>query len=107
MNDIFRERVVRKLEALPDETAYQILDYIEFLETKYGSQARQPGTLQKIAETVEDALRAGRVPVAAVKGTMNAMDAAGRVMRGLAEAGRAAVEELAGPAWLQSKWLTR
>ena len=24
MNDIFRERVIRRLESLPDETAYQI-----------------------------------------------------------------------------------
>ncbi|MBI4419199.1 MAG: DUF2281 domain-containing protein [Gemmatimonadetes bacterium] len=96
MNDIFRERIIRRLEALPDETAYQILDYIEFLESKYGSERRQPGALQKLAETVEDTLRAGRLPVAAVKGTMDAMDAAGRVMRGVVAAGQAAAEELAG-----------
>ncbi len=96
MNDIFRERVLRRLEALPDETAYQILDYIEFLESKYGSQARPAGTLQKVAEAVQDTLRAGRLPVAAVSGTMDAVDAAGRLMRGLAAAGKAAVEELAG-----------
>ena len=94
MNDIFRERIVRRLEALPDETAYQILDYVEFLESRYGSQRREPGAFQRLAEGVEDTLRAGRLPIAAVKGTMEVVDAAGRLMRGLAAAGRAAVDQL-------------
>ncbi len=94
MNDLFKERLLRRLEALPDETSYQILDYIEFLESRYGSGRRAATPFQKLAEGVEDTLRAGRLPVAAVKGTMDAVDTAGRVIRGLAEAGRAAVEEL-------------
>jgi len=87
MNDIFRERIIRRLESLPDETAYQVLDYIEFLETRHGSGAREPNTLQKIAEGVQDTLRA----------TMEMMDAAGKIMRGVAAAGRAAVEEIQTP----------
>ena len=97
MNDIFRERVIRRLESLPDETAYQILDYIEFLEARHGTGAREPNTLQKIAEGVQDTLRATRLPAAAVKGTMEMMDAAGKIMRGVAAAGRAAVEEVQSP----------
>jgi hypothetical protein len=94
MNDIFRERIIRRLEALPDDVAYQILDYIEFLESRHGTGAREPGTLQKIAEGVQDTLRASRLPAAAVRGTMNVMDAASKLMKGVAAAGRAAVDEL-------------
>ena len=41
-------------------------------------------------------MRAARIPAQAIHGTMNAMDTAGRVMQGLMDAGRAAVEELKG-----------
>ena len=34
MNDILRERLIRKLDTLPEEKIYQILDYIDFLESK-------------------------------------------------------------------------
>ncbi|MBI4502682.1 MAG: hypothetical protein HY700_16165 [Gemmatimonadetes bacterium] len=97
MNDIFRERIVRRLESLPDETAYQILDYIEFLESRHGTGGREPDTLQKIAEGMQDTLRAARLPATAVRGTMGVMDAAGKIMRGVAAAGRAAVKELQTP----------
>ena len=94
MNDIFRERIIRRLEALPDEIGYQILDYIEFLEARHGTGAKEPNTLQKIAEGVQDTLRASRLPAAAVRGTMDVMDAASKLMKGVAAAGRAAVEEI-------------
>ena len=97
MNDITRERVLRHLEGMSDQTAYQVLDYIEFLRSKYPSEPREASPFQKLAETIQDTLRAGRLPVAAVSGTMKAVDAAGRVMRGLAAAGREAVEQLAAP----------
>ena len=41
MNDILRERLIRKLDTLPEEKIYQILDYIDFLESKY---APKPST---------------------------------------------------------------
>jgi hypothetical protein len=97
MNDIFRERIIRRLESLPDETAYQILDYVEFLESRHGTGAAEPGALQRIAEGVQDTLRAARLPAAAVRGTMEVMDAANRLMRGVAAAGKAAVEEIQSP----------
>jgi hypothetical protein len=97
MNDIFRERIIRRLESLPDDTAYQILDYIEFLESRHGSGRREPNALQKFAEGVEDTLRAARLPATAVRSTMGVMDAAGKIMRGVADAGRAAVKELQTP----------
>jgi len=97
MNEFLKKRIERKLEALSDERIYQVLDYIEFLESKYATRpAESPSTLQKLAETVEDTLRAGRVSASAIKGTMDAMSAAGRMMSGLAAAGKAVVDEVTG-----------
>ena len=92
-----KKRIERKLEALPDERVYQVLDYIEFLESKYAARTPDtPSPLQRLAETVEDTLRAGRVSASAIKGTMDAMGAAGRVMSGIAAAGKAVVDEVTG-----------
>lgn len=97
MNEFLRQRIERKLESLPETRVYQVLDYIEFLESKYAERApEQPSTFQKLAETVEDTLRAGRVSASAIKGTMDAMSAAGRMMSGLAAAGKAVVDEVTG-----------
>jgi hypothetical protein len=35
MHEILRERLSRQIEALPEEQLYQVLDYIEFLTSKY------------------------------------------------------------------------
>jgi len=94
MNDILRERMLRKLETLSEERAYQVLDYIEFLESKYAERPAGAAPFQKVAETLEDTLRAGRVPVTMIKGTMDAVGKAGRFLEGLAAAGKAAVEEV-------------
>ncbi len=93
MNEVLAERVRRKLDAMQDEQAYQILDYIEFLESKYAQRAAGAPAFQKVAETLEDTMRAGRVPVTIIKGTMDAVGKAGRFLGGLAAAGKAAVEE--------------
>lgn len=93
MNDVLAERVRRKLDAMPDEQAYQVLDYIEFLESKYAQRAAGAPAFQKVAETLEDTMRAGRVPITIIKGTMDAVGKAGRFFEGLAAAGKAAVEE--------------
>lgn len=97
MNEFLKKRIDRKLETLSDERVYQLLDYLEFLESKYAAQApAAPSPLQRLAETVEDTLRAGRVSASAIKGTMDTMAAAGRVMGGLAAAGKAVVDEVTG-----------
>lgn len=96
MDELLRERILRRLENLPNDKAYQVLDYIEFLESKFGNRSG-PSTLEKIADRVEDTLRAGRVSVSAIKGTRDVFDAAGRVMQGIADAGKTVVDELQGP----------
>ena len=93
MNDLLRQRILRRLESLPDERAYQILDYIEFLESKYAERAAPTGILARITETVEDTMRAARLPVQAITGTASVMDSASKLMKGLAAAGQAVVDE--------------
>ena len=62
MNDILRERLIRKLDTLPEEKIYQILDYIDFLESKYAPKlSTAPNPLKRFAEGVEDTLRAGKM----------------------------------------------
>jgi hypothetical protein len=95
MNDILRDRLLRKLDTLPDEKAYQVLDYVEFLESKYAVRQAGAPAFQRAAETLEDTLRAGRVPVNIIRGTMDAVGKAGRLLEKVAAAGKAAVEEAA------------
>ena len=97
MNEILLERVRRRLATLPDERAYQVLDYIEFLESKYAERPAGAPAFQKVAETLEDTLRAGRVPVSMIAGTMDAVAKAGKFLERVAAAGRAAVEEAKKP----------
>ncbi|TFG51895.1 MAG: hypothetical protein E4H37_07155 [Gemmatimonadales bacterium] len=93
MNDLLRQRIARKLESLPDDKGYQVLDYVEFLESKYAERSASGGIFAKITETVEDTMRAGKIPIQAISGTMGLMDSAAKVARGLVAAGEAVVDE--------------
>ena len=93
MNDLLKQRIARLLESLSDERGYQILDYIEFLDSKYAERARPGGILARITETVEDTMRAGKLPIQAISGTMGIVDGAAKVMKGLAAAGQAVMDE--------------
>lgn len=93
MNDALKQRIIRRLENLTDERGYQFLDYIEFLESKYGQRATPDNLFAKMTETVEDVMRAGKLPVKAISGTMGLMDSAGKVMKGVAAAAQAVVDE--------------
>ncbi|HET6796999.1 MAG TPA: hypothetical protein VFH40_07550 [Gemmatimonadales bacterium] len=93
MNDLLKQRLTRLLEALDDEKGYQVLDYIEFLNSKYAARGQPGGILAKITETVENTMRAGKLPIQAISGTMGLMDSAAKVMKGLAAAGQAVVDE--------------
>lgn len=93
MNELLRQRILRRLESLSDERGYQILDFVEFLESKYAARASPGGFFARITETVEDTMRAGKLPLQAISGTMGIMDSAGRVMKGVAAAAQAVVNE--------------
>jgi CHASE3 domain sensor protein len=93
MNDLLKQRINRMLDAASDERGYQILDYVEFLDSKYAARAEPDNLLSKITATVENTMRAGKLPVQAISGTMSLMDSAAKVMKGLVAAGQAVVEE--------------
>ncbi len=93
MNDLLKQRIARLLESLSDERGYQILDYIEFLDSKYAERGRPGGFLARITETVEDTMRAGKLPIHAISGTMGIVDGAAKVITGLEAAGQAVVDE--------------
>jgi hypothetical protein len=93
VNEALKQRIQRKLESLSDERGYQILDYVEFLQSKYSERATPTGIFAKITETVEDTMRAGKLPIQAISGTMGVMDGAAKVMKGFAAAGKTVVDE--------------
>lgn len=93
MNDVLMQRIQRKLESLSDERGYQVLDFVEFLESKFAERATPSGIFAKFTETVEDTMRAGKLPIQAISGTMGVMDSAAKVMKGFAAAGKSVVEE--------------
>jgi hypothetical protein len=100
MNEHLRDRVLRKLETLSDERGYQLLDYVEFLESKYAERQPQPtNVFTRFTEAVEDRLRAGKVSASAIAETMGLMNRAMNVLSGVATgvaaAGRSVANDLA------------
>ena len=93
MNEHLRERILRALDPLPDERGYQLLDYVEFLESKYAERANPSNVFTKITDRAEDIMRAGKVPLDAISGTVTFFDGASKVMKGLASAAQAVVDE--------------
>lgn len=95
MHEHLRERILRRLESLSDERGYQVLDYIEFLESKY-AQRTAPGenVFRRFADAVENGLRAGKVSATAVAQTMGFMNRAMGVLEGAASAGRSVATDL-------------
>lgn len=101
MHDVMRKRILRKLESLPEDRLYQVLDYIDFLESKYAPEhTPRPSVVQRFGERLEDGMRALSMGPKAVTGTMNLVGAAGRVFEGLSEAGKdlmRGIEEASAP----------
>ncbi len=93
MNDQLRDRILRALETLSDERGYQVLDYAEFLDSKYAARAAPTGILASLSEGIEDTMRAAKVPISAIRTTTGLMDSAAKVMRGVAAAAGSVVDE--------------
>jgi hypothetical protein len=99
MNQSLRDRINRKLESLNDDRGYQILDYVEFLESKYAErQTPPPNVFTRFAEGVEDTLRAGRVSTTAISQTMDLMNKAMGVLSGVTAAGKSVANDLVSTA---------
>lgn len=89
MHDILRDRLNRKLDELPEQQLYQVLDYIEFLESKYApGQVREPDMLTKFAERFEDSMRMRSVAPKVIFGAVGLMGTARKVVRGVSDAGK-------------------
>jgi hypothetical protein len=93
MNEQLKQRILRRLETLGDDRGYQILDYVEFLESKYAQRAAPTNLFAKISEGIEDTMRAARIPIKAISGTAGLVDSAGKVMKGVAAAAQSVVDE--------------
>ena len=101
LSPYLRDRLLAKFESLSDERAFQVLDYVEFLESKYSRLEAPPGAaglLVKLQETVEEGLRAGKVSATSVAETLGFMQKAVGVLSGVAAAGQSVASDLAGAA---------
>ncbi len=97
MHDVLRRRLIRRLESLPEAQLYQVLDYIEFLESKYapgGSLVEETSGLQKFAESLEDRLRRKAVSPATIREAFQLIASADRVLSGVTTAGKQLLSEL-------------
>jgi hypothetical protein len=95
MNEHLRERINRKLDTLADERGYQILDYVEFLESRYAErQATGATAFSRFTEAVEDRLRAGKVSATTIAEAMGLMNRAANVLNGALAAGRSVANDI-------------
>jgi hypothetical protein len=97
MHDVLRTRILRKLESLPEDQVYQVLDYIEFLESKYASSLASETTgLQSFAEKLEDQLRKRTVSPASLREAFQLISAADKVLSNVANMGKELLGDLNG-----------
>lgn len=97
MHDALHQRLIRKIESLPDEQIYQVLDFIEFLEVKYATaEPVEASGLQKFAENLEDKLRKKAVSPNTIREAFQLISAADRVLHGVSSAGKQIISELGG-----------
>jgi len=100
MNVYLRDKLLQKLEALSDERGYQVLDYVEFLDSKYADRAQGAAAaaagnpLTRFADAVEEKLRAGKVSATTIAETMGLMNRAVGVLNGAAAAGKSVANDL-------------
>lgn len=94
MNEILKKQIWRKLEDLPDEKGYQILDYIRFLEHEYADGESEAKGLRRFAELLQDEMRRRRIPATAVRESMRVLGATDRVFGAFREAADEFLAEL-------------
>ena len=95
MNEHLRERILRKLDALNDERGYQVLDYVEFLESKFAERQTPTGNaFTRFSDAVEDRLRAGKVSATAIAETMGLLNRAANILNGAVAAGKSVATDI-------------
>ena len=96
MNSYLRDKLLQKLDSLTDERGYQVLDYVDFLESRYADRAAAAAAanpLTRFADAMEEKLRAGKVSATAVAETMGLMSRAMGVLNGAAAAGKSVAND--------------
>ena len=89
MHEALRRRILRRLDTLPEARLYQVLDYIEFLESRYSEGLPEgASSLQKLAERLEDSLRNRTVSPSRLREAFQLISAADRVVSSISEAGK-------------------
>lgn len=87
MHDVTRQRIIRKLERLPEAQLYQVLDFVEFLDARHGQGAEPRVTgFQRFAERLEDRMRARSIAGTAMTGTLKVVGTASKVLDGISTA---------------------
>jgi hypothetical protein len=95
MHDVLRQRLLRRLESLPEVQLYQVLDYVEFLESKYGETASaEVSGLQRLAENLEDRMRKKAMNPATLREAFQVIAAADKVLANVSNAGKQLLSEL-------------
>src|SRR4029078_11888818 len=95
MNEHLRDRILRKLETLSDERGYQVLDYVEFLESRYAErESPSASTFTRFTEAIEDKLPRGKVSASAIAETVGFMNRAANVLNSALETGKSMANDL-------------
>ena len=103
MNEHLRDRILRKMETLSDDRGYQVLDYVEFLESRYAERpSPNANTFTRFTEAIEDKLRAGKVSASAIAETVGFMNRAANVLNNALETGKSMANELVNTTRTQS-----
>ncbi len=90
-----RDRILRQLDTLNDEKGYQVLDFVEFVTSRYGARDASTGNIfTRFTEGVEDTLRAGKVSATAISEAMGLMNRAVGVLNGVAAAGKSVASDI-------------
>jgi hypothetical protein len=93
-----RNRILRRLESLPETQLYQVLDYIEFLESRYNRGVPDEATpLQKLAERLEDGFRKGNVNPSNVREAFQLISSADRILQQVSARGKQLLDDLGTP----------
>lgn len=95
MHDVLRQRLIRRIESLPEAQVYQVLDYIEFLESKYARDAQvEASGLQKLAENLQDRMRKKAMNPETLREAFQLISVADRALSGVSSAGRQILKDL-------------
>ncbi len=100
MNEHLRDRILRKLETLSDERGYQVLDYVEFLESRYAERAVADARTRSrdSPKRSRTSCAPGKVSASAIAETVGFMNRAANVLNNAVETGKNMANELVNTA---------